>query len=85
MENKSEILQKIYLTNHEVKEQFLFNQQDTLNSNSEVFSVRFYCSFVTLLNNLSYELGVSKNQLIVAAVYRFLEQELLLSKFNHKT
>jgi hypothetical protein len=85
IENKKAILEKVYISNHEVREKFFLSEENWEGRGSEVFSVRFYSGFLKVINEFTDELGLSRYQLIIAALYRFLQEEGLLNKLNNKT
>jgi metal-responsive CopG/Arc/MetJ family transcriptional regulator len=75
MKNLSEI---VILTNHAMKQKFE-------NKNSHVFSIRLNSDLLKIVNTLTEEANVSKNQLINVALYEFLKQQNVLKGELEKT
>ena len=68
MKSISEI---VILTNHAMKQKFE-------NKSSHVFSIRLNGDLLDIVNTLTVEANVSKNQLINVALYEFLKQQNVL-------
>ena len=83
MNSKLNILQKILLTNHSAKEEFFFSEKETneketadFSPTSEVISIRLNSRFLKELNLLTDKLKLSRNQIIIAALYHFIKNEI---------
>jgi hypothetical protein len=78
--NKNEILKKIYLNCHEIRENFVIDTSKDFVPSTEILSLRISSSFLNHINDVTGNLGVSRNQLFIGAIYEFLKTQSLLIK-----